>query len=127
MVRRLTVFFFLCICALAMGQRTPSIVGTWVADKTQQPGLEGLKNFEATFGKDGSFRFTGMNVDGTGTYKLEKGKLTIVLSKRGGSTPTNPKEKQGEGKVIENGKAILLSTGMTRDNVPVMLRIVRKK
>jgi hypothetical protein len=122
----LAILLLLCVCVTAFGQKGPSIVGTWVAAKEQARGLEGLSNFEATFLKNGTFTFKGLNTVGNGNYRIEKGKVFLVLSKRNGSKPTHPKESKAEGTIVENGKAILLPSGLEREGKQVMLRIVRK-
>lgn len=126
MTRLTLTLLLVCLSAFASVQARISIVGTWVPAKGQPDPMRILSKLQFTFKKDGTCSFLGNNVFGSGTYKLDDGKVYLFVKRRNGSSPTNSREKQGVGTIVDNGKAILIPTGEYRNGNPVLIRIVRK-
>jgi hypothetical protein len=127
MIRPVSVLIASFACTVAVAQTASSVAGVWVPAPSKDPNVAAIKGVVITFRKDGTFSFTGPNTVGAGRFRVAKSKLTMELSKRNGQKPTTPNERDAVGTIVEGGKAILMSTGMKRNNVPVLIRLVRKK
>lgn len=125
MRRVIASVIFVSLSVAAFTQGSPKLVGVWTASKTQAKELPNIGALTISFAKDGTCHIKSQTVEADGDYKLQGSKLTITLKKRNDSSPS-AREMAGTGVLVENGKALLLDSGMKRNGKSVKIRLVRK-
>ncbi|HVT10876.1 MAG TPA: hypothetical protein VHE55_01310 [Fimbriimonadaceae bacterium] len=127
MKRFLPILLLLGCVVCAFGQKVANVVGTWVPDAKSVAADPHSKGMSVTFVKGGKINFKGFNTVGEGTYTISGTKLTVLLSKRNGVKPTDPREKSTVVTIAEGGKALILDMGYSRQGQAVTVRLIRKK
>lgn len=123
----IALMLFVCLGALALGQKAANIVGTWVADPASVSADRMAKDMSISFQKGGKLTFKGFNTTGEGTYTVSGMKVIMTATKRNGVKPTNPKESTTTITVAEGGKALLVDVGHEVAGKPLPVRLIRKK